>query len=646
MSVNLLTKSINAFIILLLILISAFIVWAWQEMDRPYQISQNYHSIKASLDRDIALKLEQYLGSGQANKLGEAEAQTKAIKESAIAWLDEQQWQQLIERITNFEMSMQKARAAGKLAAKPDTLLENNELERQNAISQLNELVARSNVDLSVKSQYRGILFQLSQTMQKLTLLRQRYLVNLHPSIKTNLLEENQLILSNIQQLKQLESLNLFEIEEVDEFSFDDPESIDLTEMSLDELSSLTKRYPKELTNTEKLLNAVIESRLLLASELKSVIKLFSSYTIVVDQQKQQITNKVKIIGATALLLFVLLISFSTFLQFKSLTFIRNLIPYFDSLTKGNFSKPLKINQGYTEFATIHSCCSKLQLYLQSLTESLHQQSSKALQASEALIEQTLKTSDSSDKQRQQTAMVNTAILQLSESFNEVTQHAADTCKQTDHAVSSVTHADQVLAEEVKKTQRLADNIRSLSDLVTKLASDTLSINNVLEVIDNVSKQTNLLALNAAIEAARAGEHGRGFAVVADEVRALAMRTSQSTEEIQQIIDLLVQTSTQVNDMVLAQSDEAADCAQHSLNVQKELQALTEVIEHINAYNSGIAASTEQQSITIREVVNNVEVIETLAQEVTKDMHAIDSSSSAINGISVELNKLVNQLKS
>lgn len=108
MSVNFLTKSITAFITLLLVFMSVFIVWAWQEMDKPYQIRQHYHQIKYDLDSKLALSLEEYLGSGSANKLGEAEQQLTTIKSTVIPWLEQQQWQQFVEQLLILEKTYKK----------------------------------------------------------------------------------------------------------------------------------------------------------------------------------------------------------------------------------------------------------------------------------------------------------------------------------------------------------------------------------------------------------------------------------------------------------------------------------------------------------------------------------------------------------
>lgn len=646
MSVNLLTKITSGGIALLLLVISFFIFWAWQEIDKPYQINQSYHEIKEELKTEVALSLEQYLGTGNASKLSNAENNLNELKNRSIYWLDEEQTESINTAIDTLQLAIQEARGAGKLAANPEVLLINNEMERSAAISDVIKYIQQSDVELNVKGQYRNQLLLISQQLQQISVLRQRYLQQNKLLIKEQLISENDLLSESIAKLISLPSLNLFETEETDEFSFGEPETIDLTEDSLNNLRSLTSRYPKEIENTTGMLSAVADSRKNITIQLNSLMDIFTSYASIVDKQKEIITSKVKLIGFISLLLFVAMVALSASLQFKTLNVIRQLLPFFDSLTAGDFSQSLKIKSKLSEFNTLSIRSLRLQDYLIKLTTSLQNQSKAALEASYSLQNRTKLANESSKKQREQTHIVSSAITQLSNSFSEVTQSAVDTSQQTDKAVKLVTKADQALASEVSKTKKLAENILSLSELVKKLTQDTHSINSVLDVINSISQQTNLLALNAAIEAARAGEHGRGFAVVADEVRALAIRTSSSTGEIQTIIDQLISTATEANEYVLIQGDVATDCAEHSLAVQKELKLVSEVIDNIYAFNNSIASATEEQSVTIKEVSMNIETIEKHAKRVSNDMEDINDSSETIKDISEVLNNLLTQLKS
>jgi len=646
MSVNLLTKIISTIIVLLLILITTFIAWAWQEMDKPYQISESYHQVKTELDTNIAMSLEQYLGSGDASKLQQAENQLSTLKETPITWLNEDQISGVSSSISQIQLAIQEARSAGKLAADPEILLINNEMERHAIVTDLQKLLEQSSVVDKIKVQYQEQLLGISLTLQQISVARQRYLQHNKEALKETLLQENNSIQLHLNKLSNLPNLGIVKTEEVDEFSFEEPEEIDLTEENISSLISLTSRYPKELSNTQTMLQAVIISRKNLKNQLTKLTSEFALYANIVEIEKKRITHQVEYIGSASLLLFIITIFISAALQFKTLNFIKQLLPFFDTLTAGDFSKPLIIKSKLTEFTTVKSHSHKLQSYLQELTTSLHKQSEQALVASEALQKRTLQAKESSQQQRQQTEQVSEAIAQLSNSFTEVTQSAVDTSRQTDKAVKLVTKADKALAVEVEKTKLLADNILSLSKLVKQLSTDTHSINNVLDVINSVSEQTNLLALNAAIEAARAGEQGRGFAVVADEVRALAIRTSNSTTEIQIIIDQLVNTAKQTNEYVLQQSDVATDCAKHSLTVQGELKSVTAIIDNIYTHNNNIASATEEQAMTITDVANNTKLIEQHAQKVTKNMQRIDESGEVIIEISSTLNSLVTQLKS
>jgi len=645
MSVNLLTKITATCIALLLFFISYFVTWAWQEMDRPYQINQSFHEIKNTLKSDIAISLEQYLGSGNTSYLTKAEVALKQLKETQISWLDEQQMLTIVEGISSLSLAIQNIQAAGKLAATPELLIINNERERSETIATLSEYTQRANVNNHIKVQYQTLLLILNQQLHELSLLRARYLKQKTTPLKDHLLGINAQMSISLKHISQLPSLNLFETEETDEFSFDEPETVDLTESVINDLNSLTLRYPKEIANTALLLDKVTMSRTELAEAFNRLINQFTAYAQVVDQTKQSITNEVKLIGSITLLLFISFIVFSNTLQFKTLKAIRQLLPFFDGLTEGNFSQTLSNKSKLSEFTTLSERALKLQQFLNELLISLQKQSEEALSTSDTLQNRTQLANESTRKQRQQTRIITAAITELSSSFQAVTHNAAETSQHTDNAVVLVNKAGKTLAEEVNKTKQLVDNIYSLSDQVKQLTADTHSIKAVLEVINSISEQTNLLALNAAIEAARAGDHGRGFAVVADEVRALAIRTANSTGEIEKIIENLISTANTTNNDVLQQAEVATDCSQHSLTVQEELAQVSNVIDNIYAYNNSIASATEEQSITVTEVANNIKNIEKHSQRVSDDMQDMNQSSMRIKDISQVLHSLIIKLK-
>ncbi|MCP4491182.1 MAG: HAMP domain-containing protein [Gammaproteobacteria bacterium] len=249
------------------------------------------------------------------------------------------------------------------------------------------------------------------------------------------------------------------------------------------------------------------------------------------------------------------------------------------------------------------------------------------------------------EKQQRETDQVATAVNQLSVSAQKVATNganAAEAAKQAEHEAQA---GKQVVAKSVTSVDKLARKVIDSVSKVQKLASDSEDVGKVLGVIQTIAEQTNLLALNAAIEAARAGEQGRGFAVVADEVRTLATRTQSSTEEIRGIIEQL-QTGTKEAEQYML---EGKDLAEKNLTqagiAGQALDKITNVVTTIKDQNFQIAIATEQQTTVTEEINKSVVSINEVGQKTAEGAMEAASSSEELASLSVQIEKLLGQFK-
>jgi methyl-accepting chemotaxis protein len=202
-----------------------------------------------------------------------------------------------------------------------------------------------------------------------------------------------------------------------------------------------------------------------------------------------------------------------------------------------------------------------------------------------------------------------------------------------------------VVTASIHSIEELAKEIGNASNVITNLEQDSENIGSVLDVIRGIAEQTNLLALNAAIEAARAGEQGRGFAVVADEVRTLASRTQQSTQEIQTMIERLQQGAHNAVDVMKASQSRTTDTVGHANKAGEALNSISNYVGDINDMNLQIASAAEQQSAVAEEINQNVVRITDIAQHTSDSMQEIASSSNDLAQLSSNLDTLVSNFK-
>jgi len=638
-------KTVSNAISLLIILFTLCLIviggWAWKKMDRPYQINQEFYDVKNIIDTQVHIKLEQYLNSGNANYLHSAQNALQELANKNIDWLSPDENTAIKDLITHLDTNILAVREAGKLSADPSALLINNERGRAGDINSLMRYVQESAITESDKITYLQLLLTLSHKLQDIIQLRARFIDSHKDLIKNELLKENSEMETLALTFSNLPDLGIIQAPDEDDFN---PKEINLGSEVVASLQSLNQRYSKELSTTENMQNRVVESRVGLIAALDSLTEQFGLFNGKVKQIKVDIGKQVSWAVLTAVCVIISLLLISFLLQGLTFSFLSQLAPFFSGMTRGEFDKKIINKINFKEIELVKRSGLHLQSYLQEMIEQLQQQAELILTSVQEMQSISNSALQTSHLQNQKTEIVADSIRQLSCSFAEVAVNAAETSLSTKEVNLAINDANQKLNIASEKTEHLSHEILSLNSFMKQLEQDSGAIESVLDVIKSVAEQTNLLALNAAIEAARAGEHGRGFAVVADEVRQLAQRTAHSTREIQTIIINLIKTAKYATSAVQTQSENANHSVEQTQIVQSTLSPVVAAVQTIADFNIGIAAAIEEQSATAEGISQSTAEIQQQAQQVTQNMQQVQACNEKLTKVSGSLNELVNKL--
>ena len=310
------------------------------------------------------------------------------------------------------------------------------------------------------------------------------------------------------------------------------------------------------------------------------------------------------------------------------------------TVAKGDLTGRIDV-KGEDEPAQLMQALADMQQQLRRTIQQIGGSATQLASAAEELSAVTEESNRSLIRQNDEIQMAATAVNQMTAAVEEVARNASSTSEASNASAESAGQGRDRVRQTIAAIRRMGNEVNTTATLVSSLAEQAQNISKVLDVIRSIAEQTNLLALNAAIEAARAGEQGRGFAVVADEVRALAHRTQESTLEIEQMIGSIQEGTNQAVDAMNSSSQRALGMQEEAEAAGQAIEVIAQQVEAINERTLVIASAAEEQAQVAREVDRNLVNIRDLSLQTSAGANQTAAASQELSRLAVELNTMV-----
>ncbi len=393
-------------------------------------------------------------------------------------------------------------------------------------------------------------------------------------------------------------------------------------------------------------LRALLNTELLSNSEAVNVVlgrllEINNQQADALDQGAEQQYSRAFNLVVTLLVVATALTLLFAWLLTNSITKpIANALDAAEEIAKGNLTRPIVVD-GSDEAGRLLRAMSTMQEKLRDTLQRISGSATQLASAAEELNSVTDESARGLTQQNNEIEQAATAVNEMTSAVEEVARNAVSTSEASKNATTSAGDGRDLVQETVSAIERMSADVQSTAALIGNLADESRDIGKVLDVIRGLADQTNLLALNAAIEAARAGEAGRGFAVVADEVRALAHRTQQSTSEIERMIGSIQSGTEHAVDSMRNSTERAESTLNIARGAGMSLDTINTAIVEINERNLVIASAAEEQAQVAREVDRNLVNIRDLSVQSATGANQTSAASAELSRLAVDLNSMV-----
>ena len=482
-------------------------------------------------------------------------------------------------------------------------------------------------------------LDEFTQLTLRLRVLSYRLLVNREPDVQQKTFE-----------LFELRNQQIRDAQRVYEPLIDGPQE----RAAYDQYVQLLAQY-RQLEDRMKTLsrnNQVDELRAMLNSELLSnseavnsalakLLEINTQQIEVTDTRAgEQYSTSLNLVITLLVIASGLTLLFAWLLTNSITKPIANALSAAEEIAEGNLTRPITVD-GEDEAGRLLLAMSKMQDKLRDTLQRISGSATQLASAAEELNSVTDESARGLTQQNNEIEQAATAVNEMTSAVEEVARNAVSTSEASKNATTSAGDGRDLVQETVSAIERMSADVQSTATLIGDLANESRDIGKVLDVIRGLADQTNLLALNAAIEAARAGEAGRGFAVVADEVRALAHRTQQSTSEIERMIGSIQSGTEHAVDSMRNSTERAESTLNIARGAGMSLDTINSAIVEINERNLVIASAAEEQAQVAREVDRNLVNIRDLSVQSATGANQTSAASNELSRLALDLNNMV-----